>query len=501
VRPASHIRISPNKPARFKIRLLGMLHRIVTSLLLLVALVRFASAQIADVETSNKMASELVALLNNGDAKAVVAMASPDFLKEASPIQISGLVVSVHSLGTLGSPELILDIHEQRHYKVVVKKEGKPDRSILFVLGVESPSKYFSIGFAPYKDPVPRTIPFRTDNKAKTSIDRAVQGAVDRYAGQNNPVGISIAVLHRGKESFFDYGQLTAGLDTLPTRKTIYEIGSITKTMTGTLVAQAVLDGRLSLDDDIRKLLPVNLSNLEFEGKPVLLRHLVTHTSGLPGNPPGIPDDAGADGYEKYTHEKLLADLEAIKLKRVPGVSFSYSNMGAGLCGIILERAYGMPYESLLKKFVLDPLRMRDTGIKLTSSMDKAYASGHDSKGAMTDRWTVNGIEAAGAVRSSAADMLRFARLNLDEKNPAVKLSHQVLTPDGISPMGIFWQRKDSRTGGRCLTHEGGTGGFTSNVILMPERGIAVVVMMNSGEQRAGQLGYEIALRILNGKQ
>jgi CubicO group peptidase (beta-lactamase class C family) len=267
------------------------------------------------------------------------------------------------------------------------------------------------------------------------------------------------------------------------------------------LLAQGVIDKRLSLDDDIRKYLPGSFPNLQFEGKPILIRHLATHTSGLQPTPPRIPDDATADDYKNYTRAMLFEDLAIVKVNSAPGSLFSYSNLGGGLCGPILEKAFGMPYEKLLQKYIFGPARMKDSGITLTSSMDRNYATGHDAAGVKTDRWTVNGIESAGAVRSDAVDMIRYARLNLEEKNPAVLLSHQVLTPDGADPMGIFWGRRDSRTGGRTYTHEGGTGGFSTNIIVMPDTHFAVVVMTNSLDQPCQQLGYEIALRVLNGRK
>src|ERR1017187_7280890 len=133
--------------------------------------------------------------------------------------------------------------------------------------------------------------------------------------------------------------------------------------MTGILIGQAVADKKLSLDDDVRARLPGRYPNLEFAGKGILLRQLATHTSGLPANPPGIPDDAKADAYERYNHEKLLVDLTSIKLTQAPGSAFSYSNMGGGLFGVVLERAYGLSYAKLLQKYIYGPARMRDTGI------------------------------------------------------------------------------------------------------------------------------------------
>lgn len=452
---------------------------------------------IADVSASNRLANTVTDLFNKGDVEGIRSLSTPEFLKGIPEAAFKGLVERVQSLGTMNQPELILDLGEQRHYKITVKREGQPDRQLLLVLGAESDKKYFSLGLEPYREPTPLTKAFATDNRQKSVLDRAVQAAVARYVGQSKPIGLSIAVFDEGKESFFNYGETATGNNVLPTSKSIYEIGSITKTMTGILLAQAVVDKKLTLDDDIRSHLPGTYPNLDFEGKKILIRHLATHTSGLPANPPGIPDDGKADAYESYSHDKLLADLASIKLVTAPGLTFGYSNMGGGLCGPILENDYATTYEKLLRKVIFGPAKMTHSGIALTPEMDKNYTAPHDARGVKTDRWIVNGIESAGAVRSDAQDMLRYARFNLNEKNPAVALSHRQLSSEGLPTMGIFWLRGESRAGGLYFSHEGGTGGFTSNILVMPQKHLAIVVLMNSGEQRAGQIGYEIALRLL----
>ena len=174
--------------------------------------------------------------------------------------------------------------------------------------------------------------------------------------------------------------------------------------------------------------------------------------------------------------------------------------MGGGLAGLILERADGLPYEDLLKKMIFGPEKMDDSGIRLTPNMDKSYAVPYDLHGIQTDRWTVNGIESAGAVRSTAADMLRYSQLYFNLRYPSVRLCQTTISSPGLPETGIFWGTANSRLAGHYITHEGGTGGFTSNLLVMPENGLAVVVLMNSGEQQAGDLAEEIAFRILYGK-
>jgi CubicO group peptidase (beta-lactamase class C family) len=454
---------------------------------------------IASLGESNHLAARVVDLINQGDASSVVSMALPEVFEKIPAEVLPRLIQQVHSFGVLTPPTLILDLGEQRRYRISIKKDGKPDRQILMTLGAESDSKYFLLSMGPWREKDPNSKPLVSDNRNRLPVDMAVQAAVDNFLLTYHPTGISIGVLSQNRQSIYNYGE--ASQAKLPSSSTIYEIGSITKTMTGLLLAKATLDKKVSLDEDIRKYLPGTFPNLEFEGRAVTLRDLATHTSGLPANPPGIPDDAKAVAYAQYSHEKLLTDLASIRLTRRPGSQFAYSNMGGGLCGFIIGRLYGQSYETILKNGVFAPLKMRQSGVNLTHAMDLNYAKPFDALGKPTDRWTVNGIEGAGAVRSSMEDMMKFARFNLNERNPAVLLSHSTQSRGTYPRIGLFWLTESSRLGGKYIGHEGGTGGFTSHILVMPEKQIAVVVMMNKGEQNAGDLAYEIAFRILQSRQ
>lgn len=462
-------------------------------LLALAALSPGTLDRIASLDSANRLAERLVEAVNAGDSAKVTSMALPEFFERMPADQFPGLIQQVHGFGVLSPPRLILDLGEQRSYRVTVKREGAPDREILMVLGAESDSKFFSLRMSPYRE-LPKGASLKTDNPGKDEWDRAVQAAVESCVATFHPAALSVGVLFKNRESTYNYGEATPGK--LPTASTIYEIGSITKTMTGLMLAHAIRDRKVKLDDDVRNYLPGKFENLEFNGRPITLRHLATHTSGLPASPPGIHDDGMAPAYERYSHEELLKDLAGVKLTRAPGAQFDYSNMGGGLVGLILEKAYGQPYEALLRKFILTPLKMSRTGIALTPAMDSNYATPHDRTGKPTDRWTINGIEGAGAVRSTIQDMLRFAKYNLNERNPDVGLSHTAQI-SGPPKLGLFWLTGVSRLGGSYVNHEGGTGGFTTHILAMPSKGLAVVVLMNGGELSAGDLAYEIALRLL----
>jgi CubicO group peptidase (beta-lactamase class C family) len=121
----------------------------------------------------------------------------------------------------------------------------------------------------------------KTDNPLQSELDLEVDKYVKKYYEDSKAVGLSIGITIKGKDYYYNYGQLEYGKQMLPDNKTIYEIGSITKTFTGILTAQAILDKKIGMEDDIRKYLPENYPNLQYNNHPIKIVNLASHTSRI----------------------------------------------------------------------------------------------------------------------------------------------------------------------------------------------------------------------------
>jgi D-alanyl-D-alanine-carboxypeptidase/D-alanyl-D-alanine-endopeptidase len=173
--------------------------------------------------------------------------------------------------------------------------------------------------------------------------------------------------------------------------------------------------------------------------------------------------------------------LHEVKLTFVPGEKFSYSNAAAQLVGYILEQLYGTPYERLLKEKVLDPLKMKGTSITLSSQQRERLAHGYDEKGRVMPE-IAGQLQAAGALKSSVNDMLKYARWEMSEEDPAVRLSHQPTFTSGSYSAGLNWQIVRSKND-RLIWQEGNIDGFNSLCIVEPERKLGLVVMANEEDR------------------
>jgi CubicO group peptidase (beta-lactamase class C family) len=254
----------------------------------------------------------------------------------------------------------------------------------------------------------------------------------------------------------------------------------------GILLAQAILEHKVKATDDIRMYLPKGkFKNLEVNGKFIQLIHLANHTSGLSRIPGDIEKDPAFDPFNPYAHftkEMLIKYLETVELVSGPGTNCDYSNTGMGLLGMILENIYCKTFEELVEEKICAPAGMKNTTINLNAEQEALLATGYNTSGNVTPYWTLPATPAAGALRSTPKEMLLFTEKNLEEKDAAMKLSHQRTFNDGTE-IGMAWQLLKTKQGNTLTWHNGATYGAGSFIGFIKEKNCAVVVMGNSGTQ------------------
>jgi serine-type D-Ala-D-Ala carboxypeptidase/endopeptidase len=326
------------------------------------------------------------------------------------------------------------------------------------------------------------------DNPRRSAMDVAVDNTVNDYFQNRCHVGVSIAVVEAGHDYFYDYGSTSRNKAVLPTPQSIYELASVTKTFTATLAARAVIDGRMSLDGDFRKDLPDGYSNLAWNGRPVTLRTLVTHYAGMPRDIPDT-DALFADKHspdfnarmvalnEGFSREQFLAALHDTHLRSAPGEKQVYSNAGFLVIGLGLEKAYGKSTNELLRQYITQPLGMASTGFTLDSSEQPRLVKGYDNYGRSAPYHLPNAGDAWG-LYASTEDMAKYVRLQLDDSDPVIRLSHQVLKGDANDGDAMAWNL-GSDQGQPIIWHGGGSFGMSSEVVLYPKQHEGFVLLAN----------------------
>ena len=317
----------------------------------------------------------------------------------------------------------------------------------------------------------------------------------------------SIAVVYRGKEFILHQGELETGKANPPNDATLYEIGSVSKTFAGLLLADAVLDGKAALDDPIQQYLPAAYPNLQWQGQPIRLRHLITHTSNMPGMLPlqvnTILQDFTAHAtpaklnaaYASYGQQQFWQDLHKVSINGPLGKDYAYSSAGTELIAHTLEKIHGMPYEVLLTQFIAREAGMQDTRLRITAEDSGRLAPGyHSDKPVMTTPMPQLPWGAAGNLKSSMPDMAKYLRLQLGA-HPAVVESHKPLVhfQDDFS-IGYFWNIGNNRQLGTHYVHHGGVPRAQSYAYLVPKYQLGVFIITNqSGDATAGAMESALA--------
>ncbi len=360
---------------------------------------------------------------------------------------------------------------------------------------------------APAGQPQPAgPAPVGTDNHLRTPLDAAVHQAAGRYMQQPAAVGLSIALYKGGKQYFYNYGEVAKGTGRRPTATTHYNMGSVAKTFVGTLLAQAVLEQKVQLTDDIRRYLPGQYPNLEFAGHPVRLVDLANHTAGLPGTSHAYPKALGDSlralpqatrmaYYNRYSADSLLADLHQLRPSAQPGTTYRYNNLGPLILQLLLERVYQQPYEVLVTRYVRQHFGMRDTKRVLSAAEQQHYATGYDDQRQPQAYVRYTGYWGGTTLTSTPADLLRYAAANLAERDPAVRLAHQPTTtlPEGYA-VGLAWRLAPEASGQRSIYHSGRFPGHHTWLACYPGQDAAVVVLVNDNisQERVTELGEQL---------
>jgi CubicO group peptidase (beta-lactamase class C family) len=338
----------------------------------------------------------------------------------------------------------------------------------------------------------------------QAQIDALVQPALEKKQVVGLVIGISTA---EGKRMFFSYGVTKTG-GSKPDENTVFEIGSISKPITALLLAIMVHAGQLNLDDPVQKHLPIDLVMPRRGTREITLLELATHTSGLPRLPVNFKGTSkDPNPYGDYDRTKLAVGLRETRLEEGESPKWVYSNFGYGVLGAALAHKAGKGYEELLITQIAKPLGMNNTFLHLTEERKRPLATGHNRQGEPCVPWTWQALEGAGAIRSSASDLLTFLEVeNGRAKNrwgEALTLSQTPRVKALEEDMALGWQV--TRQPPRSWRHSGGTGGFRSFVGFSREPAVGVVILSNrsteGGERNLIDLWGNDLLRELIGKQ
>jgi len=297
-----------------------------------------------------------------------------------------------------------------------------------------------------------------------------------------NGTQLSIAVLKNDSVAFFGVIRENDTLRNIENHQSVFEIGSITKVFTSTLLVQSIQAGIVQLDTPIQQYFSFPLKAGEKDGVPVTLRTLSNHTSGLPR----LTEDLMAlafsnfkNPYKNYGPDEMRKGLEEkMALHSTPGTKNQYSNFGAGLLGFILTQRSGKSFDQLLEDGIFSPYGMNRSSADL-DNLKGDLVPGLTATGDTATNWEFDALKGAGAILSTTEDLSKFMSANFRADSLLEFQREKTFSVSENMDVALGWHILKPKTGGPWHWHNGGTGGYSSNMVMNTGKKTGVVVLTN----------------------
>lgn len=453
------------------------------AVLILVAVSQALSAQTRQQQKVDSVFNLVKKYLNEKNADAIYNLTGDAFQHELN-IDAFNKVANeqLFPLGEIRSTWLINFVNNSLAAYKVEFSSIKLKASI----SLDSKDKIETLVFTSYTEPLNnKTALVATSNPMQTVMDKQVDSAVRKYIQKANTVGLSIGVIKNGNTTLYNYGEMKRGGKVLPTADSFFEIGSITKTFTATLLAWFVNERKVRLDDPIVMYLPDSVAiNQQLKG--ITLLNLINHTSGLVSVPDNLRDNLTDpfNPYKDYNKQLMYSYLKSCKLTSKPGEKYAYSNLGVGLLGSILQSVSGQVFEQMVNEIIARPLGMFSTAQYLNPLFSPRFVGVYNLSGQPTPPWDFDVLAPCGALRSTVNDLLKYANANMNQRSTplsaAIQLTHKITFSKDVK-IGMGWHVIKVK-GVDYYFHNGGTYGSSSFIAFNAEKGIAIVLLSNSAE-------------------
>ena len=321
-----------------------------------------------------------------------------------------------------------------------------------------------------------------------TTIEEAITNIFQPMIDGDTAIGISVGVLDNGIAKTFFFGEKERGSSQKSDANTLYEIGSISKTMTTTILAKMVLDGDIKLDDPVEEYLPEVSHFPNFNGQKITFRHLADHTSALPNIPNNLfqNDFDESNPFKNYDSALLHDFLEGYELTYAPGTQQEYSNLALGLLGHVLAKIKNTTFKNLLQEEILNTMSLNNSHMLIPGN-ESNVAIPYDGRLKPATMWDMSDATlGAGGVKSSLTDMMQYMKVQMGDVSTslddAVLLTHE--TSQELKypfTMGLGWVKIVSQVDGTNLIwHNGGTSGTVAFIGFVKELDLGVVILINT---------------------
>lgn len=324
---------------------------------------------------------------------------------------------------------------------------------------------------------------------------QTVTDIIDLQAYQMSRVpGLLVGIVDGKQTALFSCGETAKGNGIRPTGTTVWPIGSVSKVITTTILAQMVVAGKVALTDPVQKYMPADVTIPQFNNRAITLLDLATHTASLPRQLPGLNESDDYQLNDPYAAPAFFKFINSYKLTVMPGTHYDYSNVGFGLLGYALAQRENTTYDQLVANYINKQLGMVDTTTTPSAAQEQREAKSYWMNGVLIKKdWPFNFERPSGGVYSTGNDLLKFMEYSLNESTANAYAANEIahatyvyrdelddplnLPVDG---MALGWEVDSANPGlPTLLAKNGWVSGFNTWVILMPSKNIGIFSITN----------------------
>ncbi|ERJ59797.1 serine hydrolase domain-containing protein [Sphingobacterium paucimobilis] len=433
-------------------------------------------------EISNRQVyNRIEYFFNTQQTDSIYAMATPNFQKNISPQSLAMALQYFYNFGQI--KEAIPATYHQgvAGYNITLDKK----KASLY-LKTDSTFHFDLFEIKDQEISTEKKENIKSVVQKNNALDEYIDSVARTYIQQKNAQALAVGVIHNGKTNTFYYGETVKGDSlSLPKENTLFELGSITKIFTATLLADLVDKNIITLEDTISKYLPDSVAQNQYL-QQITFKQLANHTSGLPRLPDNLEKStkfSASDPYAQYSRKELFSYLKNIHLDVISGDRFEYSNTGFALLGELISIISKKSYTQCVADIITTPLSLSNTLEKVnpkTQQITKVYSA----TGTEVPVWQWQAFVGAGGLKSTIADMLRFIQIQFKMPEApleqALALTRQFtyyLPPS--TDIGLAWHMNMVNDVVQYW-HNGGTGGSSTFIAIVPDTKSAIIVLANS---------------------
>ena len=423
----------------------------------------------------NKVVTEkVVKNYNNNDYNAIFSMFA-DVMKEALPIE-----TTTEYLKNLKSQAGNITNQEFKKYENGTYASYKTtfERGVFALnISIDDNSKINGLLVKPFAEEV-NTENVINNLSIKNSLTTKDQSEIifENTKVFPNNTQLSIAIIKDGLVSYFGINKENDTISTIDNQKSIFEIGSISKVFTSTLLANFVIDGKVKLNDNINDYLKTPLNN----STEISFIDLANHTSGLPRLPTNLDlTKVNPENPYKEYKEKELEDYVTNQLELSNKGENQYSNLGAGLLGYTLSKIENDTYESLLQNKIFSKYDMQNSTTDITTIKGN-LVKGLNNEGIEVPNWDLAVLAGAGAIFSTVEDLSQFAISQFEYKNKELELTRvKTFELNKNMDIGLGWHILKNKSDNLWYWHNGGTGGYSSSMVIEEKSKNGIIILSN----------------------